>query len=129
MRILQLLLCSVLALLLGLQQSIAALPSNQQLHSLGGNEMRLVRQAVFERTAQQINVEIKNAGTVQESIAILSQQPELAYLATLQSNPNINWNQVNEAYHSWNQKQSGLTPDKGFSVWCGLALRDADNNL
>lgn len=58
-----------------------------------------------------VNIDVKNLGTVQESVAELSKQPGLEYLATLQDNPNANFTMVDEAHKNWDYKAQGLTPE------------------
>ncbi len=56
-----------------------------------------------------VEVDIKNAGSIEESIDILSKQPGLEYLADLKNNPNIDWKKVNAAYNAWDHSGQGLT--------------------
>jgi filamentous hemagglutinin len=58
---------------------------------------------------QGVIVDIKNGGTVQQSIDKLATQPGLEYLADLKNNPNVDWNKINEAHKNWNYKSQGLT--------------------
>jgi hypothetical protein len=58
---------------------------------------------------QGVVVDIKNGGTVQQSIDKLATQPGLEYLADLKNNPNVDFNKINEAHKNWNYKSQGLT--------------------
>ncbi len=59
--------------------------------------------------AQGIRVEYRDTGKVADSIAQLSTQPGLAWMAQLQGDPRVNWQAVAEAHQSWNYKSEGLT--------------------
>jgi filamentous hemagglutinin len=69
----------------------------------------VARNALVLNAAKGVEVDIKNSGSVQESIDILSKQPGLEYLAQLKNDPNIDWNQVNDAFNHWDYQSQGLT--------------------
>lgn len=74
------------------------------------NHVEITKGGDLSINGNAVIVDIKNMGTITESIDELAKTPELAYLAELKNNPDINWNKVDEAYKSWDYKQQGLTP-------------------
>jgi filamentous hemagglutinin len=78
-----------------------------------------------------VKVDVKNLGTVQESVAELSKQPGLEYLATLQNNPNANFTLVDEAHKAWDYKAQGLTPEGAaiLSIVVAMATAGAGSSL
>ncbi len=69
----------------------------------------VARNQLVINALQGVEVDIKNAGSIEESIDILSKQPGLEYLADLKNNPNIDWKKVNAAYNAWDHSGQGLT--------------------
>lgn len=75
--------------------------------------------------AEGIFVDIKNAGSVAESIDILAQQPGLEYLADLKNNPNVNWQKIEEAHEAWDYSAQGLTPAGAAIIAIAVAIATA----
>jgi len=51
-----------------------------------------------------------SAQNLQSQLQTLSQQPGLAYLQDLQTNPKVNWEQIKLVNEQWSYSQQGLTP-------------------
>lgn len=59
--------------------------------------------------ANGITVEYAHTGNLDDDIAQLSQAPELAWMADLKNDPNVDWKSVNAIYRDWHEEQEGLS--------------------
>lgn len=75
--------------------------------------------------ADGVVVEYKDFGNLEKSVEILSQVPELAYLAQIKNNPGVNWSAVQEAHEAWDYKAQGLTPAAGAIIAIAVAAATA----
>ena len=65
--------------------------------------------AINITSAEGITVEYKSTGDFQADIAQLSRDPSLAWMADLQSNPDVNWVEVKETYKEWHEESTSLS--------------------
>ncbi len=68
-----------------------------------------------------------SAQNLQSQLLTLSQQPGLAYLQDLQTNPKVNWEQIKLANEQWNYSQQGLTP--AGAALLSIAVAVATNGM
>jgi filamentous hemagglutinin len=70
---------------------------------------------------------LSGTASLQNQIDLLSAQPGLAYLKDLQTNPQVNWEQIKLANEHWSYSQQGLTP--AGAALLSIAIAVATNGM
>ena len=73
-------------------------------------------------SAKGITVEYKATGDLDQDIAQLSQDPNLAWMADLKNDPSVDWVAVKEIHKKWHEEQEGLTGAASAVIAISVAL-------
>ncbi|HUX79269.1 MAG TPA: DUF637 domain-containing protein, partial [Alphaproteobacteria bacterium] len=61
--------------------------------------------------ARGVKIDIKQQGSLAQSLDLLEQNPATAWVKNLRNNPSVNWNLIEEEHKKWNKKAQGLTAE------------------